>query len=83
MLETLQLIEIIGAEIVEMIGGVRDTHSAGALPVLIEARIDAILALGRLDEREGDAGTLNCLPVDIALPLRDVDAVDRLQLRML
>ncbi len=30
--------------------------AAGTLPVLVEARIDAVLAFGRLDEGEGNAG---------------------------
>ena len=36
-----------------------------------------IAALGRLDEGEADAGSARCVPVDVALPVGDVDALDR------
>ncbi len=42
----------------------------------MEALIEQIAALGRLDESEARAGGLHPLPVDIALPFRDINALD-------
>ena len=64
------------APIDEVVGACRDACGPGAIPVLDEARVDMIAAFGRLDEREPCACRPHGAPVDVALPARDVDAVD-------
>ena len=50
-------------------------------PVGLEALVGVIAALGRLDPGELDAAVGDRVPVDLALVLRDVDAVDRIVAR--
>jgi hypothetical protein len=64
-----------------VIGGVEDAGRLRALPVFGKAAVDAVGALGRLQEGEGDAALLGRLPVDIAVPLGNVDAVNLMAVR--
>ena len=64
------------AEIIEVIGGARHAGCLRLAPVLGEEVIDAIAALGGLDEGEGDAAGPGLVPVDGALVFRHVGAVD-------
>ena len=56
-----------------------DAGGLGPLPVRLEARV-RVAALGRLDPREFDAAVGDRVPIDIALELGHVDAVDRVVL---
>ena len=59
----------------------RDAGGLGPLPVCLEARV-RVATLGRLDPREFDAAVGDGVPIDIALELGHVDAVDRVVLRL-
>src|SRR5580704_17116409 len=59
-----------------------DASGLGPLPVRLEARVGAVAALGRLDPGEFDAAVGDRVPIDIALELGNVDAVDRVILRL-
>ena len=59
-----------------------DPGRLSPLPVRLEARIGAVAALRRLDPREFDAAVGDRVPIDIALELGHVDAVDRVVLRL-
>ena len=59
----------------------RDAGRLSPLPVRLEARV-AVAALGRLDSRELDAAVGDRVPINIALELGHVDAVDRVVLRL-
>ena len=65
------------APIDEMIGAARHSGRFRARPIGLEARVGVIAALGRLDPGELDAAARDRVPVDVALELGDVDAVDR------
>jgi hypothetical protein len=60
-----------------MVGAARDAGTLGGIPVLEEIRVEMIAAFGRLDEGEADARLARRLPVDVALPIGDVDTLDR------
>src|SRR5690606_38308298 len=60
----------------EMVGRMRNARRAGAAPVLLIAAVVVVAALGRLDKGEGYSGLAHLVPVDLALPFGDVDAVD-------
>ena len=59
-----------------------DAGGLSPLPVRLKARVGAVAALGRLDPREFDAAVGDRVPIDIALELGHVDAVDRVVLRL-
>ena len=65
-----------------MVGTAHDAMLACGLEVALEARVDDVAALGGFDEDElqglfVDEGTVaHQLPVDVALVVTDVDAVD-------
>jgi hypothetical protein len=69
------------APVDEMIGSARHTGPFCALPVFAKLRIEVVAALGRLYEGETGARGANPMPVDIALPARHVDPLDRLAVR--
>lgn len=64
-----------------MIGAARDAGGGRAAPIVEEAEVEDVAALGRLDEGEGAAGGADDGPVDVALVFRDVDAVDVVMVR--
>ncbi len=64
----------------EVVGTARHARLAGRVPVGAEAVVDMVAALRRLDEGELGAGGADRGPVDVALPLRDVDPLDRMAL---
>ena len=64
------------AEIVEMIGRARNAGGFRAGPMLVEILVEAVAALGRLDEGEGDAAGPGRRPVDRGLVFGDVGAVN-------
>ena len=70
------------APVDEMIGAMRHARRLRPGPVGLEALVGVIAALGRLDPGELDAAARDRVPVDVALELRDVDAVDRIVPRM-
>ena len=70
------------APVDEMIGAVRHARRLRPGPVGLEALVGVIAALGRLDPGELDAAARDRVPVDVALELRHVDAVDRIVPRM-
>src|SRR5271154_6676057 len=59
-----------------------DASGLGPLPVRLKARVGAVAALGRLDPGEFDPAVGDRVPIDIALELGHVDAVDRVVLRL-
>ena len=63
-----------------MIGAMGNAGRLRPLPVRLEARVGAVTALGRLDPGEFDAAVGDRVPIDIALELGHVDAVDRVVL---
>ncbi|ODR99556.1 hypothetical protein AUC71_03665 [Methyloceanibacter marginalis] len=75
--EPVRLLAGIAAPIDEVIRAARHAGPLRRVPVLPEFRIEMVAALGRLDEGEMDAGLAHLPPVDVALPVRDVDALDR------
>ena len=60
-----------------MIGRTRHTGAPGRVKIIEETRIDMVAALRRLDEGEGNTAAPRGRPVDIALPARNIDAVNR------
>src|SRR5271169_4850005 len=70
------------APIDEVIGAMGDASGLGPLPVRLEARVGAVATLGRLDPGEFDAAVGDRIPIDIALELGHVDAVDRVVVRL-
>ena len=80
LLEKGHLLDRRPAPVDEMIGAVRNAGGLGAGPVGLEMLIEAIAALGRLDPGEFDAAIGDRVPVDVALELGDIDAVDRVVL---
>jgi len=70
------------AEIIEMIGRMGDAGGARAAPVVPIAVVSVVAALGGLHEGEGDAGLADLVPVNVALPFGNVDAVDRIAVRV-
>ena len=77
LLEIGHLLQRRPAPVDEMIGAVRHSGRLRAGPVGLEARVGVIAAFGRLDPGELDAAVGDRVPVDVALELGDVDAVDR------
>ena len=55
------------AEVIEVVGCVRDPDGTGLAPVLLESAVLVVAALGRLDEGEGDARALDPVPIDVEL----------------
>jgi hypothetical protein len=64
-----------------VVGPARDAGRGRAAPVVEEAGVEDVTALGRLDEGEGAAGGADGRPVDVTLVFRDVDAVDVVMVR--
>ena len=64
----------------EVVGAPRHPGPPRPVPVLAEALVHVVAALRRLDEGELRARRLDRGPVDRPLPLRDVDALDRVAL---
>ena len=64
------------APIDHVIGAARDAGALGAFPVLLEFRVEIVAAFGCLDEGEPGAGGAHPCPIDVALPVGDVDALD-------
>jgi hypothetical protein len=65
------------APIHKVVGTSGHAGLGGTVPVLDEARIEVVAAFRRLDEGELRAGRPYRRPIDLALPARHVDAVDR------
>ena len=65
------------APIDEMIGSAWDSGRFRARPIGLEARVGVIAAFGRLDPGKFDAAARDRVPVDVALELGYVNAVDR------
>ena len=63
------------APVEEVIGAALQPGPVGIAPVLAEHRVEMVAAIGRLDVDEVRALPAQLLPVDVALPARDVDAV--------
>ena len=63
-----------------MISAARHAGLLRPVPVIEEALVDMIAALGRLDVGETRSGGPHRGPVDLALPLGHVDPLDRLRL---
>ena len=82
LLEKGHLLHRRAAPIDEMIGAVRHARGFCAGPIGLEALVGAIAALGRLDPGELDAAAGDCVPIDVALELGDVDPVDRIVMRL-
>src|SRR6185436_19117726 len=61
----------------EMISPSGDAGALGRIPVLEEFWIEMIAAFGGLDEGEADTCLARGVPVDVALPIGHVDALDR------
>jgi hypothetical protein len=59
-----------------MIGASRDAGPLRRAPIVEKLRVDAVTAFGRLDVGELNAGIGDLSPVDVALPIGDVDALD-------
>jgi hypothetical protein len=75
----LDLLERRAAPIDEVIGATGDASGLGPLPVCLEASV-TVAALSRLDPCEFDAAVGDRVPINIALELGHVDAVDRVVL---
>ena len=60
-----------------MVGAARNAGAFGAVPVLGKFRIEIVAAFGRLDKGELSAGGADLVPVDVALPVGNVDALHR------
>jgi len=81
LLEKSHLLHWRAAPIDEMIGAAGHAGGFRAGPIGLEALIGAIAALGRFDPGELDPAAGDCVPIDVALELRDVDPVDRVVMR--
>ena len=77
LLEIRHLLQRRPAPIDEMIGAVRHSGRFCAGPIGLKARVGVIAPFGRLDPGELDATVGDRVPVDVALELGDVDAVNR------
>src|SRR5690606_31461380 len=64
------------APIEKVIGAVLQARSRCSFPVLVEHRIEMIPAVGGFDVDEVGAVLAQLLPIDVALPARDVDAMN-------
>src|SRR3984957_9419272 len=80
--EVVDFLERRGAPKDEGEGAMRDAGRLSPLPVRLKARVGAVATLGRLDPREFNAAVGDRVPIDIALELGHVDAVDRVVLRL-
>src|SRR5262245_19610031 len=60
-----------------MVRAARDAGALRRIPVLQKFRIEMIAAFGGFDESETYAGFAHGIPVDVALPVGYVDALDR------
>ena len=59
-----------------MIGAAGDAGLLRRVPIVEKFRVEAVTPFGRLDVSEMDSRIADFLPVDVALPLGDVDALD-------
>src|SRR4051812_25207254 len=60
-----------------MVGAAGDAAQLRRVPVVEKFRVEAVGPFSRLDVSEKDPRLANLLPVDVALPIGDVDALDR------
>src|SRR5690606_27311794 len=65
------------APVEKVVGTVLQAGSRSGFPVLVEHRIEMIPAVGGLDVDEVGAVLAQLLPIDVALPAGDVDAMNR------
>src|SRR5215216_4390358 len=59
-----------------MIGAAGDAGLLRSAPIVEKFRVDAVTPFCRLDVSEPNSRVADFLPVDVALPIGDVDALD-------